>query len=168
MNRKITLISDNIKKLLEKQMAHELQNFNIYLTYAGYFARQGYVKLEEYYRKRAAEEHNHFKWCYDYLVEADADFICPAVEAIPESYLPKTMLDPFEKTVDVEIATTQLIYAIKEAAMTEKDYMTSSWLSEHLIKEQVEEENTSRMAQSIAEQEDSWLEKAEEIYDLLK
>ena len=75
---------------------------------------------------------------------------------------------PFRATVDREIQTTQMIYAIYEAAIAEKDYMTASWLFDKLIKEQIEEENTSRMAQSIAEQEDSWLEKAEEIYELLE
>lgn len=52
--------------------------------------------------------------------------------------------------------------------MAEKDYMTSSWLYEKLIKEQIEEENTSRMALTIIEEESSTVfEKACQILSLL-
>jgi ferritin len=169
MNRTITLLSEDIKNLLLKQMAHELSNYSIYMTFAAFYSRNGYVNLEKYYRKRAEEEFKHHMWCFDYITEADCEFIYPAISVVPEKYTPQNdLLKPFEWTVEREIETTQMIYAIYEQAVKENDRMTMYWLGKLLINEQIEEENTSRMAQSIAEQEDSWLEKAEEIYELLE
>lgn len=169
MNRKLTLLSEELKNLILKQLAHELSNYTLYMSFAAFYARFGYVNLEKYYRKRADEEYKHHMWCYDYLSEADCIFVYPAIVPVPEKYTPETdLLKPFEWTIEREIETTQMIYAIKDAAIKEGDRMTSGWLNRLLIAEQIEEENTSRMAQSIAEQEDSWLEKAEEIYELLE
>lgn len=169
MNRKITLLSDEMKTLIVKQIAHELSNHNLYMTFAAFYSRNGYISLEKYYRKRAEEEFKHHMWCFDYITDADCDFIYPAIETVPEKYTPQTdLLKPFEWTVEREIETTQMIYAIRDLAVKENDRMTANWLNKLLINEQIEEENTSRMAQSIAEQEDSWLEKAEEIYELLE
>ena len=76
---------------------------------------------------------------------------------------------PFGQTVVREIQTTQLLYAIYEASLAEKDYMTASWLYEKLIKEQIEEENTSRMAVTIMEEETrNIFDKAESVLELLE
>lgn len=167
MSRRITLLSPEITELLVKQLGHELQNYNIYMTFAAYFGREGYSQLEEYYRKRADEEHKHHKWIVDYMIDADCDFSYPTIGEV-SSFKPTNLAEPFDKTVVREIETTQLIYEIYKLATTQSDYMTIQWLQEYLIKEQIEEENTSRMAQSIAEQDDtSWIPKAESILELL-
>lgn len=168
MNRRITLLSPEITNLIVKQIGHELSNYTIYMSFAAYFARLGYTNLEEYYRKRANEEYNHHLWCVNYLIEADANFVYPAIEGVSEKFTAKNLIDPFILTVEREIETTQLIYTIKKLAESQDDFMTVTWLFEHLVKEQVEEENLSRMVQSIAEQEETpWLEKAKAILDLL-
>ena len=46
--------------------------------------------------------------------------------------------------------------------------MTASWLYEKLIKEQIEEENTSRMAVTIMEEESDIYLKADKVLDLLE
>ena len=168
MSRKLVLVSETISNLLIKQLAHELKNYNLYKSFANYYGVEGCVALAEYYKKRADEELNHHNWIYEYLTDGDIKFMYPPIEINTEKPTGGDYIMPFRATVDREIQTTQMIYAIYEAAIAEKDYMTASWLFDKLIKEQIEEENTSRMAQSIAEQEDSWLEKAEEIYELLE
>ena len=165
-NRKLTLLSPEIGNILVKQIAHELKNHHLYLSFANYFAIEGVTDLEEYYRKRAQEEHNHHQWIMDYLTDADFKFMYPAIEQNTETA--STIMEPFRATVDREIQTTQMIYRIYELAISEKDYMTASWLSEKLIKEQIEEENNSRMALSIMEEDSSTLfEKADRVLDLL-
>lgn len=164
-NRKLTLISPILGELLVKQIAHELKNYNLYLTYANYFSVEGIIDLENYYRKRADEENNHHKWIMDYLSEGDYKFMYPAVEQNSEKF--EDYVTPFKQTVDREIQTTQMIYNIYETALIEKDYMTASWLYEKLIKEQIEEENISRMVVTIMEESSDIYLRARRILSLL-
>lgn len=166
MNRRLCQISPEVGEALVKQAAHELKNYNLYNSFANYFALEGIVALEEYFSKRAAEEKNHHDWVLKYLNDADFRIIYPAIEK-NENQAVDNWLIPFTATVAREIETTQLIYAIYELAHSQKDYMTCSWLYEKLIKEQIEEESTSRMAVFIMETEAGIFEKAEKILDLL-
>jgi len=165
-NRKLSLINNEIGQLMVKQIAHELKNYNLYLSYANYFSVEGILDLEEYYKKRAKEENNHHKWLMNYLSEADFKFMYPAVEMNTEKI--NNYIDPFVQTVDREILTTQMLYAIYEQATAEKDLMTAWWLYETLIKEQIEEENVSRMARTIIEEPADIFIKAGHILSLLK
>ena len=165
-NRKLCLISPETGAMLVKQVAHELKNFNLYMSYANYFSVEGIVDLEEYYRKRAAEEKNHHQWIMDYLSDGDFKFTYPTIEENTEKY--EDYITPFKQTIDREILTTQMLYAIYEAAIAEKDFMTGSWLYEKLIKEQIEEENVSRMAKTIMEETSDVYLKAEKVLDLLE
>lgn len=166
MSRKLVLVSETISNLLIKQLAHELKNYNLYKSFANYYDIEGCVALAEYYSKRADEELLHHKWILDYLTEGDVKFMYPAVEQNSET--PTDYVMPFRATVDREIQTTQMIYAIYEAAIAEKDYMTASWLFDKLIKEQIEEENTSRMALTIMEEESDIYFRAKKVLKLLK
>lgn len=166
MNRKVCLVSPTIGQLLVKQIAHELKNYNLYRSFAIYFDTKGVVKLSEYFNKRADEENNHHKWIADFLSEGDYEVIYPMIEKNEVTI--NDFTDPFIATVDREIETTQLIYRIYETAIAEKDYMTASWLFKKLIKEQIEEENISRMALSIVKLEGDLFVKAEEILELLE
>lgn len=165
-NRKLSLISPALGELLVKQVAHELKNRNLYLSYANFFSVEGVVDLEKYYRKRAEEENNHHQLIMDYLTDGDLKFTYPAIEENAEKY--EDYITPFKQTIDREILTTQMLYAIYEAAIAEKDFMMSSWLYEKLIKEQIEEENVSRMARTIMEETSDIYLRAEKVLDLLE
>lgn len=167
MSRKLKLLSDNISMLLKKQIVHELENELLYKSFANYFELEGISKLSAYYLVRSQEEHTHAMWIYDYLTQADCRIIYPEVPLLGVQKV-SNWLEPFDKTIDKEIETTQLIYAIYKAAFEEGDYMTTTWLQKLLIPEQIEEENTSRMAKTIMECDSDVLLKAEEIYKLLK
>ena len=168
MDRKTKTISDSVGKLLVEQISNELYNHNLYRTFANFFALEGIVDLEKYYIKRAEEEYLHHKWIVDRLNEADYDFKYPCVEAIEVTF--EDYIDPFKQTVLKEIETTELIYAIVDATMEEKDWQTFKWLQELLVSEQHEEESTSRTALDIISQNDdsSIFTKAERIYNLLE
>lgn len=165
MNRKVCQVSNEIGKLLVKQLAHELKNYVLYKQFANYFSIEGIVALEEYFNKRAKEEKNHHDWIFNFLSDADYAIEYPIIEK--NSVTVENWLDPFVATVTREIETTQLLYAIYQQANSEMDLMTASWLYEKLIKEQIEEESVSRMATSIMETEADIFVKAEKILDLL-
>lgn len=165
-NRKLSLISQTMADLLIKQLAHELKNMNLYLSFANYFTVNGIDDLAEYYTKRAEEEDLHHQWIMNYLSNADCLFMYPAIEQNSEKIV--SNISPFIQTVDREIQTTNLIYAIYEAAKSEKDFMTTTWLHEQLLFEQIEEENVSRAALTIMEEESDIYSKAKKVLKLLK
>lgn len=166
MDRRIKTISDSVGKLLVEQISHELFNHNLYRTFANFFATEGITDLEAYYIKRAEEEYKHHRWIVDRLNEADYDFMYPSVPAVNVKI--EDFVDPFKQTVDKEIETTKLIFAIAEAAREEKDWQTVTWLQEKLIPEQHEEESTSRTALDIMSNDASIFRKAKEVYTLLE
>ena len=165
-NRKLCLISPEVGELLVKQTAHELKNHNLYKTFANYFSVEGITDLEEYYNKRAHEEYNHYQWIYDYLTDADYKFMQPDVEKNTEVI--KSYVSPFDDTIIREMLTTEMLYKIYEQATSERDFMTASWLYEKLIKEQIEEENVTRMAKSIMLQDSDIFIRAENVLALLE
>lgn len=137
----------------------------MYKSFANYYGLEGIAPLEKYYNKRAEEELHHSEWIHEFLTNGDFGLMYPAVEKNTETW--EGYVTPFVLTVDREVLTTQMIYNIYEKAQAEKDFMTSTWLYEKLIKEQIEEENTSRMALTIMNVEGDLLVKAEQVSDLL-
>lgn len=124
--RKCTL-SDEMVKMLVYQMAHELENHNLYKTFAAYFHRNDLPKLGVYYDERAAEENVHHQWIYNYLIECDAEFSYPPVPAINVDITDH--LTPFRLTVDKEIETTLGINQIVNRAGEEGDWATFTFLT---------------------------------------
>jgi ferritin len=165
-NRKLSLISPTLAELLVKQIAYELKNHNLYLSYANYFSVEGIVDLEKYYRKRAVRKNNHHQLIMNYLSNGDFKFTYPAVEENTEKY--DDYVTPFKQTIDREILTTQMLYTIYDTAISEKDFMMGSWLYEKLIREQIEEENISRMARTIMEETSDIYLRAEKVLNLLE
>ena len=132
--RKCTL-SNEIQKLLLRQLKHELQNHNAYMNFSNYFGVRGFVILEEYYKQRADEEYLHHSWIRKYLNENDAEYIYPTIEQFDKKV--ENMVDPFKITVDLEINE------IVDQAANEGDWATFNWLNGHdketgmLVNEQV-------------------------------
>lgn len=166
MDRKLSLISDEIGCLLLKQASHELSNFTLYKSFANYFSLEGIDDLKKYYSKRASEEKDHHDWIESFLSDGDFRLLYPDIKITSEQEV-KTIIDPFIVTVTREIVTTQLLYTIYELAISQKDFMTATWLYDKLIKEQIEEENVSRMARTIMETDGDIFVKASKVLKLL-
>lgn len=167
MDKKICRVSNEIGNMLTEQMGKELYNHFLYLAMANFCGLEGIVDLEEYYRKRAHEEHVHFMWIFDYLTECDFAFKIPTVDTIKEPV--EDIVEIFRETVKAEIQTSEDIDKIYEQAVSEKDNHTRQWLDQKLIPEQHEEETTSRTALDIITLEDTpILDRAHKIYELLK
>ena len=164
-NRKTCRISPEIGQLCVKQLAHELKNRNLYLTFANYFSVAGINDLAEFFQKRSEEENNHHYWVKEFLDDANYQFEYPVVEKNDVTI--KNMMDPFIAQIDREILTTNMIYAIYDQALNEKDYMTTSWLYDKLVKEQLEEESLALTCRDIMEQDADIFVKAEKLLELL-
>lgn len=129
LSRRKCTLSENIQKLLLRQLTHELQNHNIYMDFANYFGVRGYTLLEKYYELRAHEEYEHYQWIRKFLNFNDSEYIHPTVEQHDIEI--KSMVTPFEFTVDREIQTTQMINEIVDQAADEGDWGTFNWLLGH-------------------------------------
>lgn len=166
-SRRACPLSDTIVEMLVKQLGCEMANHNLYKTFANYFATEGLNKLEAYWNGRANEELVHHSWIFNYLTENDALFQYPPIPAINIDI--EDRITPFRATVDREIETTLGIQKIAKQAFDEGDWLTFQWLNGEshetgmLLKEQVEEEATSRTALDIAKEEGSWLRKEKSI-----
>ena len=140
-SRRVCPLSKTMIEALVKQMGEELFNKHLYMTFANYFATNGLPKLEEYYNKRADEEELHHKWINWYLTYNDAEFQYPAVPVVDITL--KSMIQPFELTVDKEIETTMHINELVDLAVSEKHSATINWLMDDeeetgaLVKEQI-------------------------------
>lgn len=165
IDRRKTTLSDEVAGMLITQIGNEIHNHNAYRTFQNYYTLKGYDKIAEYYRMRALEELEHHIWILTYLNNCDVPFSYPKVK--PIEYEINDDVDPFRITVDLEIETTVGISSIVKAAWNEGDYQTFQWLMESLIKEQHEEESTSRTALDIAESDASWVTKGKYIKRLL-
>lgn len=164
-------LSDNMVDLLVKQIGHELHNYILYKTFAGYFSNVGLNLLATYYTERANEELTHHQWICDYLTERGVFFKYPAISEVNEEFTDH--IDVFKLTVDVEEDTTDLIYSIVDLARQENDYLTLGWLMQNgngakLVMEQAEELDISNLALEIACQESSWLDKERAILKAYK
>ena len=168
-SRRVCPLSKTMIDALVKQMGEELFNKHLYMTFANYFASNGLSKLEEYYNKRAEEEELHHKRINWYLTYNDAEFQYPTVPAVDITL--KSMIQPFELTIDKEIETTMHINELVDLAVSEKDWATFNWLMDDeketgaLVKEQIEEESISRAILDMASSECSWLSKQKYILE---
>lgn len=124
--RKCTL-SEEIQKMLLRQLKHEMYNHNLYMSFSNFYGVQGLAVLEEYYKLRAKEEYLHAEWIRTYMNENDSAYVYPDIPAISEVF--EDNVTPFKLTVDKEIETTQLIYEIVDQALEEGDWATFNWLN---------------------------------------
>lgn len=166
-SRRICPLSDEMVKLLVKQLGSELSNYHLYRTFAAYFSAQGLPKLEQYFIARADEENHHHNWIFWYLNYNDAEYMYPEIKAV-DIKIPNRVF-PFTATVDREIETTLGINKIVDHAMKEGDWATFNWLmgdddeKGRLVKEQVEEESISRTIANMAQEDTDWLTKEDTI-----
>lgn len=166
-SRRVCTLSPEIQELLVRQLAAELENHNLYRTFANYFKCQGLPKLYDYFIDRSNEENNHHNWILWYLTYNDAEFQYPEIKAINVDITNRVI--PFTATVDREIETTMMINEIAAQALKEGDWATYQWLmgddEEHgkLVMEQVEEESISRTIAEIAQEDTDWLTKQDTI-----
>lgn len=172
IKRRECTLSEEMQKLLLRQLQHELQNHNIYMTFSNYYGVRGFVLLEEYFKLRADEEYKHHIWIRNWLNENDAEYVYPTIDQYEKEVT--DMMFPFYATIDLEISTTKMIDEMIDLAFDEHDYGTWNWLMGHdsekgmLRDEQVEEESISRTVRDIAASEGSWLRKEKSIMNAYK
>lgn len=163
------LISDKVIELLNNQLQDELVNHNLYRSFALYYRSKGLFSIEKYFMMRAEEEMLHHNWIFGYLAYCGIPLQYPEIPAINVTI--KDELTPFRFTQYKEIETTNAINEIMKEVLAEGDFGTAAWLIGNgaiegkLVPEQTEEMSISNDIYRIAEQDDDWLSKGDEILD---
>ncbi|MCI6313541.1 MAG: non-heme ferritin [Helicobacter sp.] len=131
------MITQNIVKLLNEQIAKEMFAANLYLSMSSWCYENSFDGAGLFLFQHADEESGHAKRLITYLNETDSKVIITEV-ATPESNF-NGLLDVFEKTYAHEQKITQSINNLVDCTLQSKDYPTFNFLQWY-VSEQHEEE----------------------------
>ncbi|NLK95770.1 MAG: ferritin [Clostridiales bacterium] len=135
------MISENIEKLLNEQINHEMYSAYFYLGMASYFEQEGLNGISNWYMVQYKEETDHAMYFYKYLHNVDGKVDLLEIKK-PENGF-ESVMDIFKRTLEHEQYVTSLINKIAMVARDEGDFRTLEFL-QWFIKEQVEEEANAK------------------------
>jgi len=136
------MISDEtVIKLLNEQIANELQSSQIYLAMSGWFESTPYKNMAAKYRASALEEHGHAMKFFDFLCDRDAPISIGALPEPPSSY--DSVLAAAQNALAQERKVSGQIRRIYETAREAGDFETQEFLH-FFLAEQVQEEKEAK------------------------
>ncbi len=121
---------------LNAQVGHELAASQQYVAIAVHYDAQTLPRLAAFFYLQAVEERNHAMMMVQYLLDADADPVIPAVDAPAASF--GDLVEPVQLALDQERRVSEQIGALARVARDEGDYASEQFM-QWFIKEQVEE-----------------------------
>jgi ferritin len=121
---------------LNEQIGHEFAAHQQYVAIAVHYDAETLPRLAAFFYRQAVEERNHAMMMVQYLLDADADVVVPAVTA------PKTgfgdIVEPVQLALDQERRVSDQIATLAGIARDAGDYASEQFM-QWFIKEQVEE-----------------------------
>jgi ferritin len=133
-------MNDKLFKALNEQIKHEFYSSYLYLSIASYFENIPLDGMSHWFRKQAAEEHEHGMKIYNYINDRNLQVDLQGIDKPPAKF--KSVEEAFKLALAHEKKVTHLIYEIYEMALKEKDHATHVFL-QWFITEQVEEEKNA-------------------------
>lgn len=134
------LMNEKVLKALNEQIKHEFYSSFLYLSMASYMENIPLDGFGKWFRKQAAEEHEHGMKIYNYIIDRNCYAELQAIDKPPFKF--KSIEDAFQQALEHEKKVTHLIHSLYELANKEKDYATAIFLQWY-ITEQVEEEKNA-------------------------
>ena len=134
-------MNDKIYKALNEQIKHEFYSSYLYLAIASYFDNIPLEGMAKWFKKQAAEEHEHGMKIYDYINDRNMQVDLQAIDKPSAKF--KSVEQIFEQALAHEKKVTHWINEIYEMALKEKDHATAVFL-QWFITEQVEEEKNAQ------------------------
>ena len=131
------MITQDIVKLLNEQIAKEMFAANLYLSMSSWCYENSFDGAGLFLFQHADEESGHAKRLITYLNETDSKVIITEVAATESNF--NGLLDVFEKTYAHEQKITQSINNLVDCTLQSKDYPTFNFLQWY-VSEQHEEE----------------------------
>lgn len=134
------MISKDLEKALNGQIAAELFSANLYLSMSFYLEKEGFNGFSSWMKKQSSEEMNHAYLMADYIIKRGGNATVNKVEAVKQTW--KTPLEVFEDAYKHECQISKLIDKLLDQAIQEGDKATQDFLWQ-FVREQVEEEATA-------------------------
>jgi ferritin len=119
----------------------EAHSSSTYLSMAAWCYNQGLNGCGDFFKKQSGEERGHMLRIFDYLVDAGALPVSPAVNGIEKNF--EGLRDVLVKALEQEISITQSFNHITEQCHKVKDFQTAKFL-QWFLDEQLEEEQQAR------------------------
>lgn len=135
------MLSNNMVRALNEQIAMEGYASFLYLSMAGWFDIRSMIGCASFMYRQSSEEHMHMMKIFHYLLEMDAAAITPSIKQPPAEFSNARAI--FEDTLAHEQNVTKSINELVELAMRENDHATYAFLQWY-VTEQREEENLMR------------------------
>ncbi|MDR0746167.1 MAG: ferritin [Mediterranea sp.] len=135
------MISKKLQDAINKQINAEMWSANLYLSMSYFFAKEGFEGFANWMKRQYEEEMEHACKLADYLVVREGTALIDKLDVVPTGW--GNPLEVFEHTFEHEKRVSQMINALVEVAVEEKDKATEDFLS-WFVNEQVEEEATVR------------------------
>ena len=130
-------ISDNIEKILNAQIANEMNSSILYRAMGNCLEYNGWVGASKLWKKYSTEETGHAEKIINYMQDRNC------MPIIPATTLPQQKFEGIEEIVaksdEHEILVTSQWKKIASEAMKEADLMTFE-LAQWFVNEQIEEE----------------------------
>jgi bacterioferritin B len=132
------LISRNLAKAINQQIANEFGASMQYLSIAAHFQGRHLTLLAKLFFDQADEERQHAMKFVKYLVDAKGDLQIPGVAAAKPTFA--TAEEAAQAAYDWELEVTKQINGLMDIAQKENDYLAQGFL-QWFIDEQLEEVN---------------------------
>ena len=130
-------ISDNIEKILNAQIANEMNSSALYRAMGNCLEYNGWVGASKLWKKYSTEETGHAEKIINYMQDRDCMPIIPATTLPQQKF--EGIEDIVAKSDEHEILISSQWKKIASEAMKEADLMTFE-LAQWFIKEQTSEE----------------------------
>jgi ferritin len=133
------MISKNIEKSLQQQIALEGYSSSFYLSMASWMDVEGFEGTAAYLYKQSDEERMHMLKILHFINDNDGHAKVPKLDEPPKKF--KDYHTCFKQILEQEQAVTASIHELVNLALKEKDHAAHNFLQWY-VSEQMEEEKT--------------------------
>jgi ferritin len=137
---------------LNEQVAYEFGASQQYIAIAVYYDGQTLPQLAAHFYRQAVEERNHAMMMVQYLLDADADALIPAVEAPQASF--SDVVAPVQLALDQEKRVTGQIQQLALTARDEGDLVAEQFMHWFLQEQREEVSSMSSLLDVVSRSKD--------------
>jgi len=137
---------------LNEQVAYEFGASQQYIAIAVYYDGQTLPQLAAHFYRQAVEERNHAMMMVQYLLDADADALIPAVEAPLVSF--SDVVAPVQLALDQEKRVTGQIQQLALTARDEGDLVAEQFMHWFLQEQREEVSSMSSLLDVVSRSKD--------------
>jgi bacterioferritin B len=137
---------------LNEQVAYEFGASQQYIAIAVYYDGQTLPQLAAHFYRQAVEERNHAMMMVQYLLDADAEAVIPAVEAPQVSFT--DVVAPVQLALDQEKRVTGQIQQLALTARDEGDLVAEQFMHWFLQEQREEVSSMSSLLDVVSRSKD--------------